>query len=132
MPSSRRNSCGTSPRVSTTGNRCDAFASTTPSSHGLYAEHLAAEEQRCGLRLVRRRRPDLPRLRELRQERLDFRRPHGQRVPLAGKPVEALNPVDVGLLGAQAVALDTDAPAHALERPRARRVDRARDRRGVR
>ena len=56
--------------------------------------------------------------REVRQKGFDFERPQFGGVTLAVKPDEAFNPVEIGLLGTNAVVLDSDFVADAVEQPR--------------
>jgi hypothetical protein len=54
----------------------------------------------------------------MREERFDFRRTHFPRMPTAVEEHEATNPLDIGLLGAQAVVLEANAVADAVEEAR--------------
>ena len=53
--------------------------------------------------------------RQIRQKGLDFRRAEGLRVALAVENNEAFNPVDVRLLGADAVVAEANLAANAVE-----------------
>ena len=53
--------------------------------------------------------------REVSEKRLHLRRPHLRRVTLVMKPDVALNPVHIGLLGADAVVLNTQPLPHLIE-----------------
>jgi hypothetical protein len=84
----------------------------------LITEDVAVEKQQCAERLVLRRRCDVLLNGERRQELGDLRAAHFRRVALAVERNEPPDPRDVGLLGAPAVAPDTDGVAHALEQSR--------------
>ena len=53
--------------------------------------------------------------RQVRQERLDLRRPERLRVALAVEKDEAFNPVDIRLLGPDAVVPEADLVADAVQ-----------------
>jgi hypothetical protein len=55
---------------------------------------------------------------QIGQERLDLGRAERSRVPLAVEKDEAFNPLDIRLLGPDAVMLEPDLVAHASEQPR--------------
>lgn len=79
------------------------------------AEDLLVQEQDGTLCLVLRRCGDSANNREVGQKRLDLRRPQLDRVALAVKPDEAFNPIDIRLLGANAVMLEADLVPETIE-----------------
>lgn len=84
----------------------------------LDAEHVPVQEQERALRLVLRRRRDVAVHCELRQKGLHFLRGELRWMALAVKPDEASNPIDIRLLGAEAVMPDTDDVSDAIEQTR--------------
>ena len=79
------------------------------------AQHLLVEEEQRALRLILRRWRDTPIDCERCQECLDLRRPQRRWMTLAMEEDEASNPVAISLLGPDAVMLETDALADAIE-----------------
>ena len=79
-------------------------------------QNLAIEEQqRTACKILRRSR-HIPLDREVGEKSDYFRTSHFSRVSLAVEKNEASNPVDVCLLGANAVVLETDALTHLVEK----------------
>ena len=78
-------------------------------------EDFPVQEQQRAARLILRRRGDMARDREIGEKRLDFRRAHRRRMALAVKMDVASNPVDIRLLGADAVMLQPDPMANLVE-----------------
>ena len=73
------------------------------------------QEQQRAARLVLRGRSDMARDREIGQKSLDFRRAHRRRMALAVKMDVASNPVDIRLLGPDAVMLQPDPLANLID-----------------
>jgi len=73
------------------------------------------EEQQRALRLILRRRRNLSSHGQMSQECFDFLGTQFRRVTLAVEKNEAFNPIDVGLLGPQAVVFPTDLVADAVQ-----------------
>lgn len=78
-------------------------------------KHLSIEKKQCAQGLVLGGSGDLGFHGEVGQERLHFRRSQVLGVTLAVKEDEALDPVQVRLLGADAVVLEADDGAHLLQ-----------------
>ena len=56
----------------------------------------------------------------MRQKGLDLRRPHVTRMPLARMPNKSFNPIDVSLLGAQTVVLESNLSPDLIQQTRCR------------
>ena len=88
-------------------------------------KHLAVKEQQRALGLVLGRCRHPPSHRQMGQKLADLGRPHVPRVALAKMPDKSFNPIQIGLLGTQAVVQKPDAAANLLQqagcRPRIRR-----------
>ena len=84
----------------------------------LVLEDVAVQKQNRAFRLILRGRGDAAPDREVGQECLDVRGSELRRVALAVIDDEAFNPVDVRLLGADAVMLEADLFAHPVEQAR--------------
>lgn len=80
-------------------------------------QHLAVEKQQCGQGMVLGGRGHAALGGQGGKKRLDLRRAHVDRVALAVEQDEALDPVAIGLLGAQAVVTGADGRAHLVEQP---------------
>ena len=78
-------------------------------------QHVAVEEEDRALGEILRGGGDLAVDRQVRQKRLDLRRPKRLGVPLAVEEDEAFNPIDIRLLGPDAVVPETDLVADAVE-----------------
>jgi hypothetical protein len=88
-------------------------------------QHLAVKEEQGALGLVLRRCRNLPGHRQMGEELADLGRAHVTRVTLAKMPDKSFNPIQIGLLGTQAVMQEPYAAANLLQqagcRPRIRR-----------
>jgi hypothetical protein len=73
----------------------------------------------CRVKTIGRRMGFLAR--SIGKEALDFRCAHRRRMPLAVEANEAFNPIDVRLLGADAVVAKADTIANPVEETRLRR-----------
>ena len=82
------------------------------------AQDLPIQEQQRGLRLILRGGGNLPVDRQMREKRLDLRGAKFRRMPLVVEENEAFNPVDIGLLRANAVVLAADGVVNAVEQSR--------------
>ena len=78
-------------------------------------EDFSVQEQQRAARLVLRRRGNMARDCKIGEKRLDFRRAHRRRMALVVKMDVASNPVDISLLGADAVMLQPDLMANLVE-----------------
>lgn len=76
---------------------------------------MAVEEEQRAVRLVLRGGGDFLLHGQVREEGLDFGRAHVLRVALVMKEDEALDPMDVGLLGARGVVLAANGLADLVE-----------------
>jgi hypothetical protein len=81
----------------------------------LCAEEIAVEEEQRRERLILCRGGDDPLGGEVREESADLVHTHLCRVSLAVKEDEALNPIGVGALGADAMMLQPQAPPDLLK-----------------
>ena len=118
-PSSRPSTSATSSLVRTTGKphrRLGALDMVEPRQ--LDREDFLVEEQQRALRLVLRAGGDVAHGGQMGEKRLDLARTHVGRVALAVKKDEAFNPVQIRLLGPQAVVLQADLEADTLEQRR--------------
>ena len=78
-------------------------------------EHFLVQEKERALGLVLRAGGDVSHCGQMGEKRLDLAGAHLGRVALAVKMDEASNPVQIGLLGPQAVVFQADLEAYALE-----------------
>jgi hypothetical protein len=83
-------------------------------------QHLAVEEQQRGLGLVLGRCRHVAHDREVGEKGLDLDRPHLARVALAKMSDKSFNPVQICLLGTQAVVQEAYPAPHLLKQPRRR------------
>ena len=81
----------------------------------LQREHVAIQEQQRALRLILRRRRDVARGGEVREEAHEVITAQFRRVAVAVETDKAFDPVDVRLLDAQAVMLEADDVPHPVE-----------------
>ena len=81
----------------------------------LLAQHLLLKKPQRALRLILHRRRHITLAGEVAQEPLDMDRGQIRRLLLAKTNDVALNPIDIGLLGANGIVLDPDAVAHLIE-----------------
>ena len=81
-------------------------------------QHLAVKEQQRALRLVLRRSGDLRVDSQVSEERFEVRTRQIRRMAIAMKADEVFDPVDIRLLGAEAVVLEADPVADLVEQPR--------------
>jgi hypothetical protein len=84
----------------------------------LYPEHFSVEEEERRERLILTRGGDTAVCSEVREELADLGRTHLGGVALAVEEYEALDPVDVGALGADAIMLEPQAPPNLLKQRR--------------
>ena len=80
-------------------------------------QHFPVKEQQGALGLVLRRCRNLPRHRKMGQELADLGRPHVPRVALAKMPDKSFNPIQISLLGTQAVVQKPYAAANLFQQP---------------
>jgi hypothetical protein len=90
----------------------------------LVRQHLPVKEQQRALRLVLRRSSNLQIDSQVSQKRFDVRTRQIRRMAIAMKANEAFDPVDIRLLGAQAVVLEADPVANLVDQPRSGGVPR--------
>jgi hypothetical protein len=81
----------------------------------LVAEHLLVQKKQRTLCLILRRRRDVVNDGKIGQEKLDLGGAHRRWVSLAVETDEASNPIDVRLLGADAVMAKADSIAYLVE-----------------
>jgi hypothetical protein len=80
-------------------------------------EHTPIKKEQCGEGLVLRRRRNVPVNGQMRQKAVDLGCAHLQRVTFVVEEDEALDPIDVGVLGADAVVANGAGLADPVQQP---------------
>ena len=118
IPSKRARTARASSRVNTTGSLTGFLARSTPSSQPSSFFSTCTVQEHDGVqRLVLSRGGHLALHGQMGQKRLHLGRPHLRRMPLPVEQDEPSDPIDVGLLGADAVVQPPDDAADLIEQP---------------
>jgi hypothetical protein len=103
--------------VRTTGRRSGRFAEGIDAPRQRPFEQDSVEEKQGAHRLVLGRGGDVPGDSQVREEVFDLAFAHLERMPLAVEEEEPLDPLDVGILGADPGMPRPERVPHALEQP---------------
>ena len=115
VPSSFASTCRASGRVRTTGRLLDRLANHARNQTGVDLKYALIEEEQCAECLILRAGADVAFDGEMRQKLIDLGSAHVDRMALVVKEDVALDPVVVGVFGADGVMEEATHVPHTIE-----------------